>query len=173
MAMKLRVVVPPHELINHWLTVIRSISTPAPIYATGLEQLGRWLTYEALRDWLPHRLEKIQTAHTSTEGSVIESSVTLLAIPNHPGGIELWHGGRDVLPNAQLCVAGVPKNVPDKSGIIIYMDQINDGDELLKSLIALESQDVATKRIRVITAIASKDGLKKVGDKFKELTIYC
>ena len=54
MAMTLHVVIPPHPLIGHWLSILRIESTPSPIYSTALEQLGKWLTYEALRDWLPH-----------------------------------------------------------------------------------------------------------------------
>ena len=47
MAMSLRVVVPPHPLIGHWLTMLRHRETPAALYATALQELGRWLTYEA------------------------------------------------------------------------------------------------------------------------------
>jgi len=53
MSMSLRVIVPPHPLISHWLTILRNPTTPEILYATGLEQLGTWLTYEALRDWIP------------------------------------------------------------------------------------------------------------------------
>ena len=45
-----------------------------------MEELGRWLTYEALRDWLPHRRDTVQTPLASTEGTVIEAGV-LLAVP--------------------------------------------------------------------------------------------
>ena len=68
MAMKLHVVIPPHPLIGHWLSILRIESTPPPIYATALEQLGKWLTYEALRDWLPHSLKEISTAQGNTQG---------------------------------------------------------------------------------------------------------
>ena len=50
MAMSLRVVVPPHPLIGHWLTMLRHRETPPALYATTLHELGRWLTSEALRD---------------------------------------------------------------------------------------------------------------------------
>ena len=55
MAMTLRVGVPPHPLIGHWLSVVRDRQTPPAIYASATAELGRWLTYEALRDWLPQR----------------------------------------------------------------------------------------------------------------------
>ena len=73
MAKTLRVVVPPHPLIAHWLTVLRHQGTPAPLCRTAMEELGRWLTYEALRDWLPHRRDTVQTPLASTEGTVIEA----------------------------------------------------------------------------------------------------
>ena len=68
MAMTLRVVVPPHPLIAHWLTMLRIEETPPPLYATGLSELGKWLTYEALRDWLPHRREAIKTSKKCQPG---------------------------------------------------------------------------------------------------------
>jgi hypothetical protein len=53
MAMTLRVVVPPHPLIGHWLSVLRDRHTPpAPLCHRHRNELGRWLTYEALRQWL-------------------------------------------------------------------------------------------------------------------------
>ena len=109
MSMSLRVIVPPHPLINHWLTMLRNPLTPKVLYATGLEELGRWLTYEALRDWLPNREEDITTPNGLVKGTVIESRVPILAVPNLPGGLEMWQGGRDVLPNASLCIGGLPK----------------------------------------------------------------
>ncbi|MGA0279595.1 MAG: uracil phosphoribosyltransferase, partial [Vulcanococcus sp.] len=51
MSKTLRVVVPPHPLIGHWLTVLRDRETPQPLFATAMAELGRWLTYEAMRDW--------------------------------------------------------------------------------------------------------------------------
>merc|ERR1711991_358503 len=84
MAMSLRVVVPPHPLIGHWLTMLRHRETPAALYATALQELGRWLTYEALRDWLSHRREAVLTAQGETEGTVVEGDVPLLAMPVLP-----------------------------------------------------------------------------------------
>ena len=105
--MKLRIVVPPHPLISHWLTMLRHPSTPSSLYSTGLEQIGRWLTYEAVRDWLPIRNEIIETNNGKTEGKIIESSVPVLGIPNLPAGIELWNGAKEILPNASLCLNGI------------------------------------------------------------------
>ena len=53
MSKTLRVVVPPHLLIGHWLTLLRDAETPPALFGTAMTELGRWLTYEAMRDWIP------------------------------------------------------------------------------------------------------------------------
>jgi uracil phosphoribosyltransferase len=102
MAMSLRVVVPPHPLIAHWLTLLRDSTTPPPLYATALAELGRWLTYEAVRDWLPQQAVDVQTALAPSPGTVVDGSVPLLALPVLPAGLGLWEGARSVLPAAAL-----------------------------------------------------------------------
>ncbi len=173
MAIKLRVVVPPHPLIGHWLTMLRNESTPGALYSKGLEELGRWLTYEAIRDWIPHRMEEFQTSNSTTTGQIIQSEISILAIPSFPGGLELWYGARTVLPNPCLCLEGVPSNIENNAGILIYLDQITNGEKVLKVLKELRDQEISPKRIRVISVLASNDGLKSIGEAEPELTIYC
>ena len=172
MAMSLRVVVPPHPLIGHWLTMLRHRETPPALYATAMQELGRWLTYEALRDWLSHRREPIPTAHGDTEGLVVESRAPLLALPVMPGGLELWQGGRQVLPEASLCLSGVPDSIEANAGLVIFIDQITDGTAVLQLLQDLQQQGVSGNRIRLITALCANPGLKILGEAVPDLTIY-
>ena len=173
MSMSLRVIVPPHPIIGHWLAMLRNPSTPKALYGTGLEQLGKWLTYEALRDWLPNRKEEILTSNGKAEGIVIESKIPILSVPNIPGGIQMWQGARDVLPNATLCLGGVPTEIEDNSGIIFYLDQITTGSQLIKDIDYLQELEIDPQRIRVITSLASSIGLKNIGERFKDLNIFC
>ncbi len=170
--MSLRIVVPPHPLIVHWLTMLRNVTTPPPIYSTALEQLGRWLTYEAIRDWLPTRTEEVDTFGGKTKGTVIESRVPLLAIPNLPAGLHLWEGAKDLLPNSNLCLGEIPRIIENNAGVIIYIDQITTGEKLRLNLELLNQKEVEAKRIKVITALASSPGLKTIADSFSDLTIY-
>ena len=172
MAMSLRVVVPPHPLIGHWLTVLRHRETPAAVYGTAMQELGRWLTYEALRDWLPHRRESVPTDRGITEGTVCEAGVPLLALPLLPAGLELWQGARSVLPNASLCLEGVPEAIEANAGLILFVDQITNGERLLAVLQQLQQQDVDGRRLRVITALAANTGLKRLGEAVPDLTIH-
>tara|TARA_Y100001968_G_scaffold278767_1_gene274282 strand:- start:8288 stop:8899 length:612 start_codon:yes stop_codon:yes gene_type:complete len=170
--MTLKIIVPPHPFIGHWLTMLRDASTPKALYSTGLEQLGKWLTYEALREWLPYRSQEVETDLGKTEGTIIETRVPLLVIPNLPGGLALWQGAKELLPNATLCLGGIPNDIEINSGLIIYMDEITTGDLLLKELIQLKEQEIDSKRIRIISALVSNPGLKKIGESFSDLTIY-
>ncbi len=171
--MTLKIIVPPHPLIAHWLSILRTESTPNSIYVTALEELGKWLTYEAIRDWLPCRTEIIKTSLGQTEGSIIESRIPLLAIPNLPGGLQLWNGARNILPNTELSLGGkIPPQIKKNAGIILYFDEISTGDLLIKNLISLKEQNIEPQRIKIISIISSNPGLKKISELFPELTIY-
>jgi len=172
MAKTLRVVVPPHPLIAHWLTVLRHEGTPAALYRTAMEELGRWLSYEALRDWLPHRREVVKTPLASTEGTMIETSVPLLAIPLLPGGLHLWEGARQVLTNADLCLDGVPSSIESKAGVMVLLDQIDDGEAVVSILSRLHQEGVDGRRLRVITTVCASPGLKRIGEAFPDITLH-
>ena len=137
-----------------------------------MQELGRWLTYEALRDWLPHRRDSVPTETGTTEGTVCEANVPLLAMPLLPAGLELWHGARSVLPNAALCLNGVPDGIEVNAGVILFIDQITDGKRLLALLNQLQQQDVKGPRIRVIAALSANAGLKCLGEAVPDLTIH-
>ena len=171
MAMTLRVVVPPHPLIAHWLTVLRHQYTPSPLYGTALQELGRWLTYEAVRDWLPHRPQVVTTATGEAEGSVIESTVPLLACPILPAGLELWQGARSVLPEATLCLS-VPDQVEHNAGLILFVDQISNGEREVALLKRLITGGIDGRRVRLITAFTASPGLKLIGETIPDLTLH-
>lgn len=186
MSMSLRVVVPPHPLIGHWLTVLRDRHTPAPLFATALGELGRWLTYEACRDWLPHRRLPVETPQALTEGTIVDPDVALLAIPILRQGLGLWQGAQQVLPSAAvahamlrpipesdtLALDGLPDQIGERVGVIVVDPLIGSGRRLITVLEALERRGVSGDRLRVITALASSPGLKALGERFPQLTLY-
>ena len=171
--MSLRVIVPPHPLISHWLTILRNPTTPEILYATGLEQLGTWLTYEALRDWIPNRKEQIDTSTGKTECTIIDPDIPILAIPYLPAGLELFRGARNLIPNSSLCIGGLPNEIDQNAGIIFYIDQITTGKMLLKDLKRLKDKKIDSRRIRVIAALTANPGLKEIGENIQDLNIYC
>jgi uracil phosphoribosyltransferase len=187
MAMSLRVVVPPHPLIAHWLTLLRDSATPSPLFATAMGELGRWLTYEALRDWLPHHSVTIQTPGGPCEGSIVDASIPLLAVPVLRGGLGLWEGARAVVPTARICHVGIdapphgavrwylddlPPTIGTRVGVLVWLPQLASGRTLLALLARLADAGVQGPRLRVITPVAASPGLKAVAEAFPDLTLY-
>jgi uracil phosphoribosyltransferase len=89
-----------------------------------------------------------------------------------PGGLELWQGGRQVLPEASLCLSGVPDSIETNAGLVIFIDHITDGTAVLRLLQDLHEQGVSGNRIRLITALCASPGLKTLGEAVPDLTIY-
>ncbi|MCP9816986.1 uracil phosphoribosyltransferase [Synechococcus sp. GreenBA-s] len=188
MSMSLRVVVPPHPLIGQWLTVLRDQQTPPALFATAMAELGRWLTYEALRDWIPHRRVPVQTPLAETEGTVVDASVPILVVPILRAGLGLWEGGRTVLPAAQVAHIGLvrdeasgeahcyldklPATIPANAGVLVFDPMVATGGTLLQVLERLEAKGVSGQRLRVISALAASPGLKVLGERFADLTLY-
>jgi len=56
--------------------------------------------------------------------------------------------------------------------VIIYLDQIATGQNLLRILRSLKKQKIDPRQIRVITALTSNFGLKRVSEENSDLTIY-
>lgn len=187
MAMSLRVVVPPHPLIAHWLTVARDASTPSPLFATAMTELGRWLTYEALRDWLPQQTVRVTTPLAETDGSIIDGSVPMLVIPVLRGGLGLWQGGHTVVPAARVAHVGLdargpevhwylddlPAHLEERLGVLVFLPVIASGRTLIALLKRLQKLGVTGQRLRVVTALAAAPGLREVGEQIADLTIYC
>jgi len=172
MAMSLKVIVPPHPLIKHWLSILREKDTPNILYSTGFEQLGKWLTYEALRNWLPYKKESINTTNGQAEGVFINNDYPIKVIANIPEGLSLWYGAKEVIPNSTLCLGELPTKIDDNIGIIIYSDQIKVNSNPIKTLINLKKIGVESNRILLISSICSNKGLNEVGKMFPNQVIY-
>lgn len=185
--MSLRVVVPPHPLIAHWLTLLRDNATPAPLFATALAELGRWLSYEAVRDWLPQQAVEVTTALGSSGGTVVDGAVPVLALPLLPAGLGLWEGARTVLPAAALApllpnasgagetdapFTGLPRQIGERVGVLVFAAELAAPEPVLALLGQLAALGVTGARLRLITALASAPALSALATAHPELTVY-
>ena len=188
MSKALRVVVPPHPLIGHWLTLLRDRDTPPALFSTAMAELGRWLTYEAIRDWIPYQRVSVTTPLASTEGTVVDGSVPMLAVPVLRAGLGLWEGARPVLPSAAVAHMGFhrdersgaascyfdgpPDTIPANAGVLVFDPMVATAGTLIQVLERLEAKGVSGPRVRVISTLAASPGLKRLGERYGDLTIY-
>ena len=172
MAMSLKVIVPPHPLIKHWLSILREKNTPDILYSTGYEQLGKWLTYEALRNWLPYKKEIVNTDNGDTDGFFINNDYPIKVLAMLPEGLSLWFGSKEVIPNSTLSLGELPKTIESNEGVIFYSEQITTKSATLETLIKLKELGVDSNRILLITAICSNKGLNEIAKLFPNQVIY-
>ena len=110
MTLQLRVYVPPHPLIKHWLGVARDAGTPSVLFKTAMTELGRWLTYEAVRDWLPTEEMMVQTPLASCPATMINPEVPIAVVPILRAGLALLEGAQSVLPLASIYHLGLVRD---------------------------------------------------------------
>ena len=170
--MSLKVIVPPHPLIKHWLSILRDKNTPNALYSTGYEQIGKWLTYEALRDWIPYKNQRIETFNGSTEGCFIDPNYPIKVIAKIPEGLTLWIGSKEIIPNSVLCLGDLPNKIENNEGIVLYTGQIMKKNNPINILERLKNLGVNSNRILLISCISSKEGLNEIAIKFPKQTIY-
>ena len=172
MAMSLKVIVPPHPLIKHWLSILREKNTPNILYSTGYEQLGKWLTYEALRNWLPYKKEIINTDSGNADGFFINNDHPIKVFAMMPEGLSLWYGSKEVIPNSTLLLGELPQNIEANEGVIFYSDQITTKSKSIDTLLKLKELGVDSNRILLITAICTNKGLNEIAKSFPNQVIY-
>ncbi len=172
MAMSLKVIVPPHPLIKHWLSILREKNTPNILYSTGYEQLGKWLTYEALRNWLPYKKEIINTENGEADGFFINNEYPIKVFSMIPEGLSLWYGSKEIIPNSTLSLGELPKSIESNEGVIFYSEQITTTSATLETLIKLKKLGVDSNRILLITPICSNKGLNEIAKIFPYQVIY-
>ena len=172
MAMSLKVIVPPHPLLKHWLSILRDKNTPDILYSTGYEQIGKWLTYEALREWLPYKQEKIETFCGPKDSFFINSNYPIRVLAEIPEGLTLWYGAKEVIPNSILSLGELPNAIKHNEGIIIYTSQIKKDNNSLGLLKKLDKLGVKSNRVLMISCICSKEGLNEIAKFFPEQKIY-
>jgi uracil phosphoribosyltransferase len=110
MSLQLRIYVPPHPLIQHWLGVARDKDTPSAIFRSAMTELGRWLTYEAVRDWLPTQESVVETPLGSCPATFVSPMVPIAVVPILRAGLALLDGAQSLLPLSSVYHIGMVRN---------------------------------------------------------------
>ena len=188
MSLKLRVYVPPHPLIKHWLAVARDESTPSVLFRSAMTELGRWLTYEAIREWLPTIDSEVQTPLAPCAATFINPEVPVAVIPILRAGLSLLDGAQGLLPLASIYHLGLVRNeetleascylnkLPQQfapgTRVLITDPMLATGGTTLMALKELVSRGVDPALVRIVAVVAAPPALQKLGNAYPELHIY-
>lgn len=185
---QLRIYVPPHPLIRHWLTVARDKHTPVAMFRTAIHELGRWLTYEAIRDWLPTQEVTVETPLQPAPGQVIDYAAPLAIAPILRAGLALLDGCQPLLPTASIYHLGFVRDettlkascylnkLPDKfnpqTRILVLEPMMATGGTIISVLEMLEARQIDLNLVRIINVICAPPALQQIGQKFAAVQVY-
>lgn len=188
MAPQLRVFVPPHPLIKHWLGVSRDANTPSTLFRTAMTELGRWLTYEAIREWLPTIETSIETPLAPSPATFINPEVPVAIVPILRAGLALMEGAHSLLPLASIYHVGFVRNeetleascylnkLPDQlsedTRILISEPMLATGGTIMAMMEELVQRGVNPGFVRIISVVTAPVALQKLAEAYPTLNIY-
>jgi uracil phosphoribosyltransferase len=188
MVLQLRVYVPEHPLVKHWLAIARDENTPSVLFKTAMTELGRWLTYEAARQWLPTVETSVKTPLTECSATFIDPSVPIAVVPILRAGLALLEGAQTLLPLASTYHLGLARNeetleascylnkLPARfdpaTRVLILEPMLATGGSILTAMAEITARGVDTALIRVISVVAAPPALQKLSQNYPSLNIY-
>lgn len=188
MSLQLRVYVPPHPLIKHWLAVARDCGTPSVLFRSAMTELGRWLAYEAIRDWLPTVETTVQTPLGECPATFIDPQAPLCVVPILRAGLSLLEGIQTVVPLASVYHLGMVRNEETleascylnklpaqfnpQTRVIISEPMLATGGTIMATMQELISRGVDPSLIRIISVVAAPPALHKLSAEYPTLNIY-
>lgn len=188
MTLQLRVYVPPHPLIRHWLGVARDASTPSALFRSAMTELGRWLTYEAVREWLPTLDTTIETPLAPCPATFINPDTPIAVVPILRAGLALLDGAQSLLPLASVYHLGLVRNeetleascylnkLPDhfdpQTRVLIPEPMLATGGSTMMAMAELVKRGIDPTFVRIVCVVAAPPALQKLSAAYPGLNIY-
>ncbi len=188
MSIQLRVYVPPHPLINHWLAVARDAATPSALFRSAMTELGRWLTYEAVREWLPVIETSVETPLASCPAKVINPEVPIALVPILRAGLSLLEGAQNVIPLASIYHLGLVRDeetlaiscylnkLPEKfhpeTRVLITDPMLATGGSIMTAMNEITQRGIDPAFIRIVSVVAAPPALQKLSIAYPGLNVY-
>lgn len=188
MTLQLRVYVPEHPLIKHWLAVARDANTPSVLFKSAMTELGRWLTYEATRNWLPTLETTVQTPLAQCSATFVNPEAPIGVVPILRAGLVLLDGVQNILPIASIYHLGLARNeetlepncylnkLPDQfklqTRIIILEPMLATGGSIMMAMEEITKRGVQADLIRIVSVVAAPPALRQLSEYYPKLQIY-
>ena len=188
MTLQLRVYVPEHPLIKHWLSVARDVNTPSVLFKSAIAELGRWLAYEATRNWLPTVETMVQTPLTQCPGIFVNPEVPIGIVPVLRAGLVLSEEVQKVLPVASVYHLGLvrnesslepscylnklPESFDPQTRIVILEPMLATGGSIMMAMEEVISRGVQPDLVRIISVVAAPPALRQLSENYPGLEVY-
>lgn len=176
------VVVVDHPLVGHNLTCLRNKNTQHLEFRRSLGEISLLMSYEIARSFETREVH-IETPLEGAPGTCLTRDVAL--IPVLRAGIGMLEPILKILPNARVGFIGLkrdektlepafyyenfPKNLGDFE--VVLIDPMLATGGTVSALMALLARHGAT-RVKVLSLLASPEGIRHVHERFPDLVIY-
>ena len=188
MSLQLRVYVPPHPLIKHWLAVARDAGTPSVLFRSAMTELGRWLTYEAAREWLPTLEAIVQTPLGTCDATLINPEVPVAVVPILRAGLGLLEGAQTLLPLASIYHLGLvrdeqtlqplcylnklPEKLNPQTRVLIVDPMLATGGSIMAAMAELTHRGIDPSLTRIVCVVAAPPALQQLSNAYPGLIVY-
>jgi uracil phosphoribosyltransferase len=188
MVLERRVYVPDHPLIKHWLGVARDVNTPPVLFKTAMTELGRWLTYEAVRYWFPTVETTVNTPLAPCAATLINPEIPIAVIPILRAGLAILDGAQTLLPLSSTYHLGLVRNeetltpscylnkLPEtfdpQTRILILEPMLATGGSIMAAMAEVTKRGANPALMRIVSIVASPPALKQLSEQYSELNIY-
>ncbi|MBW4612391.1 MAG: uracil phosphoribosyltransferase [Desmonostoc vinosum HA7617-LM4] len=188
MTLQLRVYVPPHPLIKHWLAVARDAATPSVLFRSAMTELGRWLTYEAARDWLPTLETTVESPLDFCPATLVDPQMPVAVVPILRAGLGLLEGAQTLLPLASIYHYGLvrdeetlqpqcylnklPEKFDSQTRVLITDPMLATGGSIMSAMAELTQRGVDPTLARIVCVVAAPPALQKLSAAYPGLIVY-
>ncbi len=179
-----QVVVFDHPLIQHKISILRSVETASNQFRALVEEITMLMCYESMRD-LPLEKVEIQTPMAKTETNVL-AGVKLAVVPILRAGLGMVNGVLNLVPSARVGHIGMYRDeetlephpyyckLPQKIGerIIFVVDpMLATGGSAVDAINQIKK--LGGKKIKFMCLVAAPEGIKKLQETHPDVEIFC
>jgi len=167
-----RLIAVDHSLVQHKLTLMRDVGTPAPLFRQLLRETATLLAYEALNN-LPTTTVTVETPLGPAEGEQLETDPALISILRAGNG--LLDGFLDIVPSASVGFIGMYRDHETLEAIEYYTnipealaDRVTIAvDPMLATagtaIAAIKKlRDAGAVDLRLVCLVAAPEGIARV-----------
>lgn len=178
------VMVMEHPLIQHKLSILRSVNTGSKDFRALVEEIATLICYEATRD-LPLEEVEVQTPLAVAKTKVI-SGRKIAFVPILRAGLGMVDGVLNLVPAARIGHIGLyrdpetlnpveyycklPSDIPERD-VIVIDPMLATGGSAIDAITQIKKRN--PKRIKFMCIIAAPEGLKALTEAHPDVEIYC
>ena len=153
-----------------------------------MTELGRWLTYEAIRDWLPLLETTVETPLAPCPATFINPEAPVVIMPILRAGLALMEGAQALLPLASVYHVGfvrneetlesscylnkLPESFAPQTRILISEPMLATGGTIMAAMKELTQRGVDPGLVRIISVVSAPPALQKLAAAYPNLNIY-